>query len=43
MATTAVARHGHARRQDANPWVIPVVLAAWVTVLLCGYLVSGLA
>ncbi len=32
-------------RQNATPneWVIPVVLAAWLTVLLCGYLVSGLA
>jgi hypothetical protein len=27
----------------ANGWVIPVVVAAWVIVLLCGLLVTGLA
>jgi hypothetical protein len=42
MATTAIARDGDARRRDANRWVLAVIIAAWVIVLLSGYLVAGL-
>ena len=42
MATTTVARQAHDRRRDGSEWVVPLILAAWVIVLLCGFLVSGL-
>lgn len=41
MTTPAVARHGQPKSRDANQWVVPLILAAWVVVLLCGYLVSS--
>ena len=40
MATTVVAHDGHRKRHDVDQWVVPVIFAAWVIVLLCGYLVS---
>ena len=42
MATTAAAHKGQPKSRDVNQWVIPVILAAWTIVLLCGYLASGL-
>ena len=34
---------GDRKAADANQRVIPVIVAAWVIVLLCGLLVCGLA
>ena len=41
MVTTTVARHAHGRRRDGSEWVVPLILAAWVIVLVCGFLVNG--
>jgi hypothetical protein len=43
MAAPAVAHHGQTRRRNVDQWVIPIIVAAWVIVVLCGYLVYGLA
>ena len=43
--TTAARReqviHHRQRSAKGNEWVIPVIIAAWVIVVLCGYLVGS--